>query len=119
MGLTAEFISLVFGLTMVAWLAILAGFVSYKFLTGHLSMTGLLQKEGGSALVPERVTALATTLFVAGAYILIVLNTGLIEDPVTDVKSMPDMPEALLALLVGGKAVYVTGKISRQQKTGS
>lgn len=98
---------------MIIWISILAVYVFFTILSNDLSMGGLIQGAGDGKIIPERVASLAITLAVAGYYIITALGAELIPDPGTGLVSMPDIPEGLLALFVGGKTLYISGKIAR------
>lgn len=113
MTLSAEMVSHLFGIGMIAWISILAGYVFFAIVSNEIPMGGLIRAAGDGELIPERVASLAITLVVAGFYIITALDADLAPDPNTGLVSMPDIPDGLLALLVGGKTLYISGKIAR------
>lgn len=111
--LSSEIVSQLFGIGMIVWISILAAYVFYVILSNEIPMGGLIHAAGDGKVIPERVASLAITLAVAGYYIITALGAELIPDPNTGLVSMPDIPEGLLALFVGGKTLYISGKIAR------
>ncbi len=102
---------------MLAWLAVLAAVVTIQALRGDLHMGGMLRARDRSRrgrIDPERVAMLFVTVAVMGGYAL----SALAGEPSFNEQSgrarLPDIPEMLLALLAGGNATYLAGKISRR-----
>lgn len=117
MTLSAETISQLFGIGMIIWLSILAAYILFVIISNKIPMGGLIQTAEDGAVkqkfIPERVASLVITLAVAGFYIITAFDAELTPDPSTNLVSMPDIPEGLLALLVGGKTLFIAGKIAR------
>lgn len=98
---------------MLAWLAALAAIVLGKVLLGPDRAIGFLATLSGtgkrSPANPERVALFAVFLGAAGLYFIEGVN-AVAAGPVT---SLPEVPEMLVEALVGGNAVYLSGKLSR------
>jgi hypothetical protein len=94
---------------LVAWLGAMAALVGYRLLWGGRPLLGLLSNEGRS-VDPERVQALLVVLFVAGAYIVTAMGAD------HSSRTMPDLPEGLLALLAGSEGLYLGGKLARSAR---
>jgi hypothetical protein len=101
----------------IAWLAVLAGLVTVKTLRGDINTNGLLHSVQGGEPDPERVASVATTLAIAGYYVIQTLGTPLDDLYHADTRAyfMPDLPGEMLALLGGSISVYVTGKFLRRK----
>ena len=102
---------------LIAWLALLAGFLLIRMLDGSIQISGLLQtrldlQEGG--INPERVLATLAVPLVLGAYVLEIIQTGTVT-LADGTLSLPDIPESLLAILAASNGTYLAGKISRSQ----
>jgi hypothetical protein len=101
--------------TLAQWegLILLGGFlglVLWKLLTGGISLDQLLEgdtRDPNSAdgystdVSPGRTQALASTLFVAGYYLLQVVHNP---------KQFPAVPTGLVGALAGSQALYLAGK---------
>ena len=101
----------------IAWLAVLAGLVAIKILRGDINTNGLLHSPQSNRPDGERVASLATTLAIAGYYVIQTLGTPLesLYDKETGAYFMPDLPEEALVVLGGSYSVYVTGKLLRRK----
>lgn len=98
---------------MLAWLSALAAVVLGKVLWGPDRVMGLLVTQSGtgkrSPANPERVALFAVFLGAAGWYFIEGIN-AVTAGPVT---SLPEVPRMLVELLVGGNALYLSGKLFR------
>lgn len=112
MILTAEIVARLLEIALIVWLATLGGFVFYAVLLRGRALRRMLTGPGGR-IAPERVGTFFIILVVAGYYGLTAASTGLVYDAGTDSYWMPDIPESLLILLVGGKSVFLAGKFAR------
>ena len=88
------------------------GVVFWMLATGRISLDGMLEADvrdpdspdqSGFSAAPSlgRAQALAATLFVAGWYLLQVLNNP---------KEFPHIPNGVIAVMGSSHAVYLTGK---------
>lgn len=100
------FLAEVVEFALIAWLGILALFVALSILRGDIPLAGLLSSRSGGA-DPERVQSLLIVGFVLVAYLVE------FADLPSDATALPDVPEALLALLAGSNGLYLSGKIAR------
>ena len=98
---------------MLAWLVALAAVVFGKVFLGSDRVMGFLIAPSGigkrSPANPERVALFAIFLGAAGLYFIAGLNE-LATGPVT---SLPEVPEMLVEVLVGGNSIYLSGKLLR------
>ncbi len=102
---------------LIVWLFLLIGVVLLKALTGEIRLNGLFREQGSPgnaqdtpAYLPSRVQSLIAFLLIIGGYALLVLDSG----PVMNAEnkpSLPDVPESLLAVLVGSNGLYLAGKL--------
>jgi len=98
---------------MLAWLSALAAVVLGKVLLGSDRAMGLLVTQSGTKkrppANPERVALFTVFLGAAGLYFIEGVN-AVAAGPVT---SLPEVPQMLVELLVGGNALYLSGKLIR------
>ncbi len=93
--------------TMAVVFGLLAGFagvIGHGLASGRVVTRGLLADKTSERISPARVQLLALTLAGAGYYLLLVfrsLETG---------PALPEIPEELLALLLGSNTFYLTAK---------
>jgi len=102
---------------VLPWLLLFFAVVAIQILRGDINTRGLLRtRSAGGPIDPERVAILGTTLFAAGSYLLSALHQGAVFDEATHSYRMPDVPDALLAVLVGSNGIYLGGKIMRNSQ---
>lgn len=102
------------------WLFAMFGVVLYRLGRSGLSFRDLVCSHHNGTVNPDRLLTLATVIFVAASYILIVLSEGPIRlGEGQDVRhAMPDIPETLLLILGGAQGTYVGKKIFDRAKGG-
>jgi ABC-type amino acid transport system permease subunit len=100
---------------LVAWLGLVALLIAVRVSRGDIRVAGFLADTTGAEIrvAPERVVAL-----VAFPLVLLMYATNALNAELTVVGGrpvMPDVPEYLLMLLIGGNGLYLTGKIARRK----
>lgn len=103
----------VLGTLLLVWLGALGALLAYRTLTGQLSATGLLAhdlSDQSETTTPERLQLLVAFLFALGGYVVHALHA-----PGTPT-SLPEVPNALLVLLGGSHAIYLSGKLGRHRR---
>ena len=80
--------------------------VVHQMLNGRINSRELLLDKDDGTVSPVRVQLLIFTLIGAGTYL------ALIDDPVAtdNLQKMPEVPEAILAAVIGSQGVYLTRK---------
>jgi hypothetical protein len=111
--MTPELIAGFIQYAVLPWLFLLFAVILLQILRGDISTVGLLRTRPNGPIDPERITILAVSAFVVGAYALQVLEAGALYDAESKTYSMPNPPESLLVLLGGGHGVYLSGKLMR------
>jgi hypothetical protein len=91
---------------MIGWLVAVATLVTYRILTGRTALNGVFTMDG-DRFSPERLQMLFVTL---GA--LAIYASEALAAPVASTKSLPPLPEGLLAFLAGSHVLYLGGKIA-------
>ena len=102
---------------LIAWLGLLAMLLSVRILRGDISAAGFLVgrlQARGAPVEPERVVAMVAFPMVLGLYALTALHADMSVIGPTGRPVMPDVPEFLLTLLMGGNSLYLAGKIARR-----
>jgi len=92
---------------LVGWLTALALLVLYRVLSGRIALVGLLTMDG-QRHSPERLQLLLFTLGALAIYIGQALVTG----QSATIKSLPEVPDWVLPLLLGSHALYLGGRIA-------
>lgn len=115
MILTAQDVAQMLQFGLIAWLSAMAAYVLYAVVLRSGAFHEMLMDDT-RRMVPERIATLFITLIVAGYFVLNGLNGDQIYDAASDSYWMPDIPESLLALLVGGKSIFIAGKLTRTQR---
>jgi hypothetical protein len=94
-----------------AWFAAVAFLVAYRFLTGQISLRGLLSRAAGTTdsggsgkFSPERAQLLVVTVGALAAYVSTALSEG----------RMPEVDGGVLTLFAVSHGVYLGGKITRR-----
>jgi hypothetical protein len=99
---------------LLLWFAVIAALLATRLLNRDMQVTGLLQTSddagGDTAVAPERVVAMAAIPAILVFYALSALHADLSGTP----PIMPDIPDALVALLTGSNSLYLAGKIARK-----
>lgn len=90
----------------VAFVAVLAGLLGFKLLTGTMNTRGMLRSKITGRFAPERFLLLIVTLGGAAYYFSLALES-------LDSQKLPPVPDLLLETIGGGNAFYVAGKIYR------
>lgn len=101
---------------LVVWLVAMTGLVALKILTNEIRLRGLLSSPNVEDIDPERIGLLLVSIFSIAAYGLSVATGERIIDSNTESIVMSDVPDSLLLILAGGNAIYISGKIVRQQQ---
>ncbi|MGB1027106.1 MAG: hypothetical protein ACPGYL_11160 [Rhodospirillaceae bacterium] len=94
---------------VVGWLCAVLALVAYRLLRGEIRTDGLLRTHPQAMIDPERIQMLAGTLLSALLYGILAL--GQIGDET--VKSLPEVPDALLVLFSASHSLYLGGKLGR------
>jgi len=92
------------------WLVALMAIVLWRLLISTDALSGLLKTEPDDGQLPERMQNLAIIMVVVAYYVAMagkLVGSG--EAP----HRMPDLPDALLALVGGSQAVFLAGKTAR------
>lgn len=106
---------------LLIWLLILGGLIGLRLLTGEINTRGLFtsnQAAAGRGIDAERVQAAVILPLVLGGYVLNALKGGAVPTESGGL-ALPDVPENLLALMVGSQGFYLLGKMKRVIWDGS
>lgn len=101
---------------LLLWLVALAAVVSWRLLNDPRALAGFFVSDPNQAgqhgtAQMDRMQLMAGFAFALGGYILQVARV-MGENPGA-LKAMPEVPDALLTILVGSQAIYVSGKLVR------
>ena len=101
----------VLGTGLVVWMALLCMLIIVRMLRGDIRCDGFLAatRATDAGIAPERVVSTVVFPFVIVFYAIQALSTDLTVAP----PRLPDVPDYLLSLLVGGNGLYLAGKIMR------
>jgi hypothetical protein len=102
----------ILGTGLIVWLALLFMLIIVRVLRGDIRHNGFLADSRASdqEVVPERVVSVVVFPMVITMYALQALST----DVTTGIPRLPDVPDYLMSLLVGGNGLYLAGKIMRR-----
>jgi len=98
---------------LAIWLGALMVIVLWRLLIGTDALSGLLKTVPSDGQQVERTQSLVVVLAVVGYYVFAgarAIGSG--EPP----QSMPELPDALLALVGGSQAVFLAGKTARYRR---
>lgn len=104
----AAFLSIISACLIAAFISI----VVYQLLIGKISTTGLLTSSVTGQVDPERLQLLIGSF--AGAAYYAAISLQQISNQSVQTISLPDVPDFVLALLVGSQSLYLGGKLTRQ-----
>jgi hypothetical protein len=90
---------------LLGWLAALAAIVLLRLFQGRINLRGLASDRAGGRATTDRLALVAITLGGAAFYFITAMKAPGVE--------MPPPPDALLFLLGGSQAAYLTGKFVR------
>lgn len=97
---------------VAGWLALLAGMILYRCVSGGINLNGLLARSAQQAAdglpSPERVQLLFAFLLAVAAYARLTLKAMQGAAPLT---SLPAAPNELIALFVASHGIYLGGKL--------
>jgi hypothetical protein len=96
---------------LLVWFGSLALLITLRMLRGDIRVSGLLTHDG-KQMDPERVIAALVFPFVIAMYAVEALNADVTAT--TGRPRLPDVPDYLLTLFVGGNGLYLAGKILRR-----
>ena len=104
---------------MLAWLAALAAIVSLRLLgqgrLGELLHTTKPGGGNGNDVDPERVQLMVISLAAIGYYFV----QGIHAAAMGPVTSLPEVSEALAAVIAGSNTLYLSGKLMRYSAPGT
>lgn len=92
---------------LCAWFFALAMIVLFGLFTGRIETKGLLGESLGGRAAPQRVQSLMIVVASAGYYVFLALGA----DP--PIRSLPPVPDVLLASVGGSQLIYLFGKLTR------
>lgn len=96
---------------LVAWLGALMAMVLWRLLIGSDALSGLLRTlPGEHGQEVDRTQNLAVVVGVVGYYAFVGARMIASGEPT---EQMPELPDALLALVGGSQAVFLAGKTAR------
>ena len=103
----------ILGTGLVIWMALLVMLIIVRMLRGNIRCDGFLAatRTSHADMAPERVVSMVVFPFVIAFYAIQALDT----DVTAGVPRLPDVPDYLLSLLVGGNGLYLAGKIMRHR----
>ena len=114
MELTAADVATVLRYGVILWLALMCGAVLYRVLVRGAGLSDLLTGSGTRRRnEPQRIVEFFVTLLVAGYVLFIIGGQGAIYDAETKEYWIPEIPDTLLALLAGGKSIFLAGKMAQ------
>ncbi len=102
---------------LIAWFGLLVIVVAVRILRGDIGAAGFLSgrlQAGEAPVEPERVAAMVAFPMVLGMYAFTALHADMSVIGPTGRPVMPDVPEFLLTLLMGGNGLYLAGKLVRR-----
>jgi hypothetical protein len=98
---------------LLTWFGLLALLIVVRMLRGDIGVTGFLKdRKAARGIAQERVVSMVVFPFVIAMYAIEALNADLALDA-GGRPMMPDVPDYLLTLMVGGNGLYLAGKILR------
>lgn len=109
-------IAFVLQIGLLIWLGLIVGLVAKQMLAGEIAVTGMLRgkmEDDPATVLPDRVALLLTTLGFGGYYIITTLRGFDVSVP-----TLPEVPNSVLAVLLGSQGVYLTRKIYDIGKRG-
>jgi len=100
---------------LVVWLVLLSMLIAVRALRGDIRCVGFLASapNSQSQIAPERVVSIVVFPFVITMYVLQALGADLTV-ATGGRPTLPEVPDYLMSLLVGGNGLYLAGKIMRR-----
>lgn len=99
------------GTGLIVWLALLFMLIAVRMLRGDIRCGGFLAPSSTAReMAPERVVSTVVFPFVIMMYAIQALGA----DVSGATPRLPDVPDYLMSLLVGGNSLYLAGKIMRR-----
>lgn len=110
-GCTMALIANLFAAGLLTWFGLLALLLAIRILRGDIPAAGLLlHHRDDNNVAPERVLAMAVFPFVTISYVYSALQMNLAAPGML---VLPELPPALLNLVIGSNGLYLAGKIAR------
>ena len=95
------------------WLITLIAIVLWRLLISADALSGLLKTKPNDGQLPERMQNLAIVMVVVAYYVAM---TGKLVGSGEAPHRMPELPDALLALVGGSQAIFLAGKTARLRR---
>jgi hypothetical protein len=100
----------ILGAGLLIWLAALILLIMVRVLRGDIRYDGVLAASRRAGMAPERVVSAVVFPLVILFYAMQALDVDVAIVPAR----LPDVPDYLMSLLVGGNGLYLAGKIMRR-----